>query len=674
LSTLALVSGLLATLVFAAPVAAVAPGDVPADAIPIATTDFGTPQSYDTSGATVGVDDPTSCDSPESGLFDGPFTETVWHTFTPAVDGELIVDVNSFPDPEAPGFLAILFVFEDDGSGGLDSVGCSAFPATVRLTAAAGTTYYAMTGSLPETPGGGPAEITVLEPFLSGLTVDPDATYDPQTNQVTVSGTVSCADVEVDFLEVFADAVQVIGSHLVFAGGGISLEECGSDTAWSIVIDGFTGPLNPGTLEVNVNVFACVASTCVGDFTSATVRARPIPNKPGPEPPPPTGPENDERDGAFEIAVGEVVFQDITGATSNATDPTDCPDEGTLPSNSTVWHVFTAETDGILNVNTNESEIDTVLFVLDGDAVVACNDDAPDATGSSAVDFEAASGTTYHVMVGAAGDQPPGIISLAVFEVVEPPPPPDNDERADAVELEVDGPSLEADTGGATVNLDTDPQECPFAGFPPSEHTVWYAITPDGDGWIEVNTLGSDFDTTLYVLGGDEVVACNDDTVEVSSRVAFEGTAGSTYEVMVGTYNGSPGGQLVISALTTDEPPPPPPMLVAEITFDDTGTLNARTGEVTVGGTITCSLPATGFASATATQEGGRFLALGSGGSDVACDEGPSRWTVTIVPETAKFQNGELFVFAEVFVAPEEGFGWFEFFEGIITVRPARAV
>jgi hypothetical protein len=676
LSTLALASGLLASLVFAAPAAAVTPGDEPADAIPIATSDFGTEQPYDTTGATAGADDPAACDSPETGLFEGPFGETVWHAFTPVEDGELIVDVNSFPDPEGPGFLAILFVFGDDGAGGLDLVACNAFPATVRFAAVAGTTYYAMTGSLPESPGGGPALITVLEPFLSGLTVDPDAGYDPQTNQVIVSGTVNCTAVAIDFLEVFVDGVQEIGSHRVFGGGGSAFEECGSEMPWTIFMDGFTSTFNPGTLDVFVNVFACAGSVCVGDSTEATVRARPISNRPGAEPPPPPPPtvENDEREGAFEMAVGDVVFQDITGATTNATDPTDCPDEGSLPSNSTVWHVFTAESDALLNVNTYEAEIDTVLFVLDGDAVVACNDDAPDGTGSSAVEFEAVAGTSYHVMVGAAGDQPPGVMSLAIFEVVEPPPPPDNDERADAVELEVDGPSLEADTGGATVNFDTDPQECPVSGFPPSEHTVWYSISPDSDGWIEVNTLGSDFDTTLYVLDGDEVVACNDDAVDVSSSVAFEGVAGSTYDVMVGTFNGSPGGHLVISALTTDEPPPPPPVLEAEITFDETGSLNPRTGEVTLGGTITCSLPATGFASASASQEGGRFLAIGFGGSDVACDEETSRWSVTIVPETAKFQNGELFAYAEVLVFPEDGIGEFEFFEGIISVRPARAV
>ena len=50
--------------------------------------------------------------------------------------------------------------------------------------------------------------------------------------------------------------------------------------------------------------------------------------------------------------------------------------------------------------------------------------------------------------------------------------------------------------GCELVDLATDPQVCPSSPFPPSEHTVWYVVTPSVDGWVEVNTIGSDFDTT----------------------------------------------------------------------------------------------------------------------------------------------------------------------------------
>jgi hypothetical protein len=139
-----------------------------------------------------------------------------------------------------------------------------------------------------------------------------------------------------------------------------------------------------------------------------------------------------------------------------------------------------------------------------------------------------------------------------------PPPPPDNDAFENAIPLEVGGPTLEADTSAATVDLATDPQECPFSGFPPSEHTVWYTVTPSADGWVEVNTIGSTFDTTLYVLDGDVVIACNDDTFGLQSLVRFGAAAGTSYSVMSGTFADSAGGHLEITAAPTDAPPPPP--------------------------------------------------------------------------------------------------------------------
>ena len=131
LASLAALTALVASLLGAAPVAAVDPGDEVVNAVPITT--FGVPQDYDTSSATSNDADPTSCESQTSESFDGPFTHSFWHTFTPSSSGELFVDVNSFPD-DAPGFLAILFVFTDDGQGGLDLVACNAFPATVDIT------------------------------------------------------------------------------------------------------------------------------------------------------------------------------------------------------------------------------------------------------------------------------------------------------------------------------------------------------------------------------------------------------------------------------------------------------------------------------------------------------------------------------------------------------------
>ena len=668
-------AALLMSLLGALPAAAVEPGDEPETAVPIA--EIGVPQDYDTSAATENpAVDPTDCDG-EFGQVDGPFTETFWHAFTPAASGDLIVDVNSFPDPEAQGFLAIVFVYSGS-PGNLSLVGCNAFGSTVRFEATAGTTYYAMTGSLPETPGGGPATISVVEPFLAGITVASRASYDPQSNVVTIHGTATClADAT---LEVSVFARQSIGQHAVLGAGGGFVPSCEGDTSWTAELEGFTSFFNPGSLDVFVDVFACTI-LCVGDSTEATVTARPTNNRPGPaSPPPPPPPANDERDGAFPIVIDESATQDTTGATSNETDPTLCPDDDIVPfSNSTVWYEFTAPADGFVEVNTFDSDYDTTLFVLDGDTLVACNDQAAD-TNQSQLVFEATAGVTYALMIGAWENSPPGNLVLTVLPGEEPPPPPPpfdpatNDELDDAIALVIDGPAVESNTSATTVNLDTDPQECPVEGFPPSSHTVWYTVTASADQFVEINTFGSAYDTTLYVLDeSGEVIACNDDAVDVQSRVVFAAVADGEYTVMVGSFAESPGGNLVIRALTSDTPPPPPPPVPigVELSINPVVALDTRTGAATLSGEITCSVEATGSAFAGLSQSGGRFSAEGFGEGEVACGPEPTTWTIVVFGDTSRFQNGAAFASIEAGVESEDGGFGDAFAEGEVTLRPA---
>jgi hypothetical protein len=665
----ALIVSFALSLMTLAPVAAAGvPGDESGEPIPIAVEDFGTPQAYDTTGATQNAaTDPASCQT-DFGLFEGPFTETVWHAFTPEADGPLAVDVNSFPDPEAPGFLAIVFVFE---ANGLTPVGCSAFPATVSFDAVAGTTYLAMTGSLPETPGGGPALITVAEPFLTDLTIDPDATYDPQTNEVTISGTFVCENA--NFVDMFAEARQEIGQHVVIGAGGTFVECLGGEQAWSITLSGFSSFLNPGALDVTVHASAC-STFCTDASATATVRAHPTNNRPVPEEPPPPPPppaDNDELAAAFSIALGETAKQDASGATANVTDPQVCPFAGFPPSDHTVWYQFVAPTDLDVEVNTFGSDYDTTLYVLLGDEVIACNDDAQEVQ-SQAI-FSATAGTTYDLMIGSFDGSDAGFLTLSVLESAVPPPPPPpppgepppNDERADAIPLAL-GETLEADTSGATVNLETDPQACPSEGFPPSEHTAWYTVTADAAGWVEINTAGSEYDTTLYVLLGDEVLACNDEAPPGGlSQVTFLADAGVTYEVMAGSFDSSPGGALVISAL-----PGTPPL---EVTFslDDTGLVNPDSGEATISGTIGCSEPAAGNLFVFVEQARGRFDAFGASSVEIECGPELTAWSVVVAAETSNFQTGDALVSADVSVSTEDGKGAGQAVQETVALQPA---
>jgi hypothetical protein len=91
--------------------------------------------------------DPDACPDP---FFDGPYFNTMWFTYAPARDGLTFIDVNSFVSDGSTDFLAILFVFAKT-DGGMELVGCSAYPATVTIPAEAGTTYLIMVGGLSST-------------------------------------------------------------------------------------------------------------------------------------------------------------------------------------------------------------------------------------------------------------------------------------------------------------------------------------------------------------------------------------------------------------------------------------------------------------------------------------------------------------------------------------------
>ena len=176
------------------------------------------------------------------------------------------------------------------------------------------------------------------------------------------------------------------------------------------------------------------------------------------------------------------------------------------------------------------------------------------------------------------------------------------------------------DTTHATTAI-SDP-ECVGQG-----PTVWFQYRSTTDQWIEANTFGSAYDTTLSVYTrpqGHTMVqlACNDDTEEsVQSQVRFHARPGVTYYVMVGSFASGAGGALVFSL---DAAPDQTDLALAlRIT---SAVLNSSTGLVTLQGTVNCSRPLSGYVSGQIIQkrdnaEGGAFF-----GAEVLCN-GSSRWT-----------------------------------------------
>lgn len=125
---------------------------------------------------------------------------------------------------------------------------------------------------------------------------------------------------------------------------------------------------------------------------------------------------------------------------------------------------------------------------------------------------------------------------------------PGNDDIANATVITALPFTDSLDTTDATTAPD-DPQ-CEG-----NAHTVWYSFTPATDVSIAPNTFGSDYDTTLSAYTGSPgaltQIACNDDFLGLQSRIRFDAAGGTTYFIMVGSFDETDGGDLVLSVGVT---------------------------------------------------------------------------------------------------------------------------
>jgi hypothetical protein len=236
--------------------------------------------------------------------------------------------------------------------------------------------------------------------------------------------------------------------------------------------------------------------------------------------------------------------------------------------------------------------------------------------------------------------------------------PPSNDDIGSPTEIGSvpfgDGPY---DTTEAT-NGATDPGFCfsPDAG--PDRATVWYSFTPVESGAYLADTFGSSYDTTLYVgtpdgAGGLDVLGCIDDSSgSLQSAVSWEGTAGITYLIMVGTCCGpvewQPGGGGGSLIFHLGVAPPPPTMALS---VEPTGGFTSDGGAV-ITGSLDCS-PGLAFSivNIEVVQRSGRFNVAGFGGSFFSgC---PSEWALLARSNSGTFRGGSVEVNATAFGCAE---------------------
>jgi hypothetical protein len=200
------------------------------------------------------------------------------------------------------------------------------------------------------------------------------------------------------------------------------------------------------------------------------------------------------------------------------------------------------------------------------------------------------------------------------------------------------------DTRGATTAAD-DP-DCSGRG-----HTVWYSLTAPEDMRIEANTFGSNYDTTLSVYRGSRgdltQIACNDDTDSLQSFVRFDAVAGEPYFFMVGAYRSRPGGDLTFAVNVA------PPPLEIDLSIDPVGAVVAKTGVVTIGGTVTCSKAAFVDLFGELEQRAGRLIIRSYFSTSMVC-AGQVPWSATVVGDNGLYRAGAADVSASAIAFADE--------------------
>ena len=142
------------------------------------------------------------------------------------------------------------------------------------------------------------------------------------------------------------------------------------------------------------------------------------------------------------------------------------------------------------------------------------------------------------------------------------------------------------DTSGATTSAG-DP--APPCGNGSTERSVWYEFTAPGTGIIDVDTLGSNYDTILSAWTGDCASlttvpgGCNDDIdgSTLQSGISFAATGGTTYRFMVTDFDGI-GGDLSFNFLFMPDLPANDSCMAAPALFSPAAaaayTVSAGTG------------------------------------------------------------------------------------------------
>ncbi len=228
--------------------------------------------------------------------------------------------------------------------------------------------------------------------------------------------------------------------------------------------------------------------------------------------------------------------QSNAGATAAGDPPPSC----NSGQGSGVWYQFTPPTNGVIIVDTSDSDFDTVLAVFTGSCgsltEIACDDDSFDITSRTASLVSA--GVPYLILAGGLD----GATGSMVLHLNFTANMLSNDLCSGAIVISGTNYSNSQFTALATSTGDP-PPSCPDS----PGNGVWYQYTPSTNGLIVVDTAGSDFDTVLAVYTGScgslVEVGCNDDANGLVSTSLLTNVvaAGTTYYILAGGWGGQYG-------------------------------------------------------------------------------------------------------------------------------------
>ncbi|HEY3244701.1 MAG TPA: hypothetical protein VGM03_15275 [Phycisphaerae bacterium] len=301
---------------------------------------------------------------------------------------------------------------------------------------------------------------------------------------------------------------------------------------------------------------------------STPIRA---PAPPGDAPEGGTPPANDACTNATVIPGNVVTYNpallNTTGATVTLCDAAESCESGNVGTSNSVWYSYTPALSGTVTINTFGSTYNTVLSVWTGSCGIftgscinvptqlACNDDYPFGN-TSQVTLPVTAGLNYKIKVSDYNTTDGGgTLDFNLFWA------PLNDICAEATVIHgvtYDPPLLATNNAAGELCENQESSSCVPVG---TSNSVWYSYTTPCDGFISLNTNGSNYDTVLsvwdkcgaffavdfpcnYPDSSPVQIACDDDsgTGTASQLTNVSVTGGQTYLIKVADYNTTSGG------------------------------------------------------------------------------------------------------------------------------------